>query len=342
MKKLIIAFLFISLGLFLTGCRTKEVEVPLIIYDYDDLYMQQFEELIYDNKNYNSYRFESYDSKNSQIIQNDIINDVFLDNPRVIIVNPVDRLGVYPIIEKAKEKDVPIIFINREPLKEDMYSYDQLFYVGAKPEQSAIFQADIIIDLFGGNSYYLNELDKNNDNNIQCVILKGEPGHQDAEIRTERVVQELTDRGFHIDILIIEEAYFSQEIAKEKMTDLLVEFGNTIELVISNNDAMAIGAIEVLKEEGYFVDENDNGVIDRDTETWMPVVGIDGLPIALELIDQGYLSGTVLNDSKSMALAINELTNALVTGEKLSDIMSDLEDDKYIWIDYKKYTPNDK
>ncbi|MGD9761367.1 MAG: galactose ABC transporter substrate-binding protein [Candidatus Izemoplasmatales bacterium] len=335
MKKFLILFISIML-LSLAGCGDKDYEIPLIIYDSEDLYMQDFEDLIYLNDDYAEFHFTSYDSKNSQIIQNEIVGDVFLNESNVIVVNPVDRLGVYPIIAKAKENDISIIFINREPIKEDLLLYDKLYYVGAKPEQSAEYQADIIIDLFGGNPDSLNEFDLNEDNIIQCVILKGEPGHQDAEIRTENVIEELLTAGFEVEILTVEEAYFSQDLASQKMRDLIPLYGESMEVVIANNDAMAIGAINVLIEEEYFIDENLDGIIDRATETWFPVVGIDGLPIAVELIEQGYLYGTVLNDSETMAQAINELAFLLVSGLDISDFSFVIEDNKYIWIDYKK------
>jgi methyl-galactoside transport system substrate-binding protein len=326
-----IVFLFL-----LSGCKTNEQEVPLIIYDFEDLYMQDFKNVIYEENTYDSFTYKSYDSKNSQIIQNDAVNEVLEYGSNVMIINAVDRLGVYPLIEKAHEQGVSIIFINREPLKEDLLIYENLYYVGAKPEQSAIYQAEIVMDLFGGNSANLNELDKNGDNIIQCVLLKGEPGHQDAEIRTQKVIEELLSSGFSVEILSTEEAYFSQSIAYSKMKDFLEVDGNEVEVVISNNDAMAIGAIEALKEGEYFEDNNFDGVIDRETEIWIPVIGIDGLPIALDLIEQGYLYGTVFNDSESMAKAINELTFILLNDKDIKSFSYLITDDRYVWIDYKK------
>lgn len=324
------------------GCKQTTTDIALVIYDYSDLYMQDFRELIYDNNDQSLYQFVSYDSQNSQIIQNEIINNIFEQDPSLIIINPVDRLGVYPIIEKAKRNGIAIIFINREPLAEDLEMYDRLYYVGAKPEQSAMYQAEIIIDLFGGDPTDLNEYDRNNDGTIQCILLKGQPGHQDAEIRTDQVIQELEDNGFILDLLSIEEAYFSQQMATEQMTGMIAQHGSAIELVIANNDAMAIGAINALVENGLIEDTDNDGQIDHSIEPWIPVVGIDGLPIALESIDNGFLAGTVINDSNTMAKAINELAAAVLNGtpENLTTFV--LEDGMYIWIDYQTYTPGDE
>lgn len=339
-KKLLslLLVLLVSIGLF--GCQNTEIDIALVIYDYKDLYMQDFEQLIYDANDSNVYTLTSYDSQNSQIIQNDIINNILEERPKLIIINPVDRLGVYPIIEKAREYGVAIVFINREPVAGDLLIYKELYYVGAKPEQSAIYQADIIMELFGENPNSLNEYDLNQDGKIQTIILKGQPGHQDAEIRTDRVLLELEENGYQVDILQIQDAFFSHELAYEKMIDLIATYGTDIELVIANNDAMALGAIEALIEHELILDSNENDMIDVD-EPWIPVVGIDGLPIALNYIDTGYLAGTVINDSQTMAEAIHALVTAIVEGQLDDFDEFTIVDDTYIWIDYKTYTPTE-
>jgi methyl-galactoside transport system substrate-binding protein len=101
---------------------------------------------------------------------------------------------------------------------------------------------------------------------------------------------------------------------------------------------MAIGAINTLVEEGYFVDTNSNGVIERETELWLPVIGIDGLPQSIDLIDRGYLYGTVINDSDSMAEVLVQLTKAILSGQDVNDIGYELTDGIYFWVDYQKYT----
>jgi methyl-galactoside transport system substrate-binding protein len=290
------------------------------------------------DSNTSNLTITSFDSKNSQIIQNEIIEDALSKKYPLLIVNPVDRLGVYPIIEKAKQLDTPIIFINREPLKEDLDRWDKVYYVGAKAAQSAELQAEIVMDLFGGNPTQLNEFDLNHDNKIQMIILKGEPGHQDAEIRTDHVISVLANAGYELEVLSITDAYFSKDIAYEEMYDLLDDYKNEVEVIVSNNDAMAIGAVNALKEEGLFEDSNNDGIIDRNTEKWFPVVGIDGIPSAIDLIESGYLYGTVINDSQAMADAINDLMDAIINNKDINSLPYNVENGCYIWIDYKKYT----
>jgi methyl-galactoside transport system substrate-binding protein len=327
---------FILFAFILLGCEVKKFEIPLLIYDMQDAYMFDFEEKI-QKATEDVFVLTTVDGQNSQIIQNEDIDKWINKKVPLLIINPVDRLSVYSIIEKAKKNGTKVIFFNREPLAQDMALYDSVYYVGADASESAKIQAQIIMELFGNDSQ-LNNFDKNGDGIIQAVILKGEQGHQDAEARTKVVVETLLDAGYKVEVLDISIANFDRQSAKTAMDGLIATHGQNIEVVISNNDAMALGAIESLTEKGYFIDTDKNGKIDRDSEVWMPVVGIDGLDIAMEQIDSGYLYGTVFNDSQNMAEAIAELANLLINGEDVSNLSFTITNGKYIWISYKKIT----
>lgn len=320
----------------LMGCEVKKFEVPLLIYDMQDAYMFDFEQKIQQAKD-DAFILTTVDGQNSQIIQNEDIDKWINAKVPLLIINPVDRLSVYSIIEKAKKSGTKIIFFNREPLAQDMALYDSVYYVGADAAESARIQAEIIMELFG-NDPQLNKFDKNGDGIIQAVILKGEQGHQDAEARTKVVVETLIQAGYIVEVLDISIANFDRQTGKTAMDGLIATHGQNIEVVISNNDAMALGAIESLMEKGYFIDTDKNGKIDRDSEVWIPVVGIDGLDFATEQIDAGYLYGTVFNDSQNMAEAIVELANLLINGEDVSNLSFTITNGKYIWISYKKIT----
>ncbi len=275
-----------------------------------------------------------------KLIQNEQIDQQMKEND-VLIINPVDRLSVFSIIEKAKTYQNKIIFFNRQPLESDMQLYDQVYYVGADAVQSAVLQASLIMDLFG-NPNDLNNYDLNQDNVIQAVILKGEQGHQDAEARTEYVISSLNDAKYKIEVLDIGIANWEYESAQQLMEDWMTHYADQIELVISNNDVMALGALDYLKEIKRIDDTNLDGLIDRNTEPWLPVVGIDGLDAAIESMKQGYLYGTIRNDSIAMAGAIIELAIALENGTDLSSLSTPLTQGKYIWVNYQKLSLEDE
>ncbi|NQT59696.1 MAG: galactose ABC transporter substrate-binding protein [Bacteroidetes bacterium] len=321
------------------GCSQQEKQTALILYNENDPFIYTFARQLEDlTSGIPNYQLETLDSQNSQILQNEQIEEMAAKGRDLLIINPVDRLGAYSLVKKMKDQEMPIIFFNREPLIEDLKLWEKAYYVGARAEQSGQLQAELIMELFGSDPDHLNRYDRNGDNIIQAVILKGEQGHQDAEIRTVEVVRAFQERGFNLEILITEVANWNQVQAFEKMEQILKTYGGDMEVLLSNNDAMAIGALDRIRQEEVFSDTNGNSRIDPLDDDWLPVVGIDGLAEAVEEIEQGYLYGTVLNDSLTQAKAIVELSEYILGKKALDQMSFEIIDDKYIWIDYKVFT----
>ena len=221
-----------------------------------------------------------------------------------------------------------IVFINREPEEADMNSYDKVWYVGAKAEQSGTQSGQIIADYFEANP----EADKNGDGVIQYVMLQGEPGHQDATLRTEYSIKAIEEAGFKTEKLAADTAMWDKAKATDLMKSFLTGQGvDKIEAVIANNDDMALGAIEALKAEGY-----NTG----DPAKFIPVVGVDATAPALEAMKDGSLLGTVLNDAVNQGTATINVANAVMDGKEVNEanVGYPVTDGKYIWIDYVKVT----
>jgi methyl-galactoside transport system substrate-binding protein len=325
------------LFLLFTACDNGEKKVSLFLYNEEDLFVREFSRQIISLAG-ELVDLKSFDALNSQILQNETIENQINEGCDLALINPVDRLGAYSIIKRLKNEDIPVIFFNREPLLKDLLLWDKTWYVGARAEQSGQMQADLVMELFGNDPENLNEYDRNRDGRIQTIILKGEQGHQDAEIRTSEVVLSFRLKGFDLDILATEVANWDRDESYEKMGDLIKTFESQIELVLSNNDAMALGAINRMRQSGLFVDSNENGRVDRYDEGWIPVLGIDGIDQAVEQIQEGYLYGTVLNDSATMARAMMELGDAILFEKSLNELSFTIEEGKYIWIDYQVFT----
>ena len=323
------------LSVVLSSCTASYDDVPVVIYNGEDPYITGFQSKIVKNSE-GKFTVRMYDSQNSQLLQNELINDLLEQNPKVLVINPVDRLGAYTIIEKAKAANVPVVFFNREPLEEDLSVWNYAFYVGTFAEGSAIIQSEMVVELFG-NANNLSDLDKNNDGKIQIVLLKGEQGHQDAEKRTTVIIQELERYGYDIELLSLEVCDWNREIANEFMLDFIPDHGDSIELVISNNDAMALGAIDAMKELELFKDLNEDGFYDMDNDDWIPVIGIDGLTEAIPYLEEGTMYGTVLNDADLQAQAIIELVDAIINGEDPNSINFEIIDNNYIWVEYTRF-----
>ena len=315
----------IILVLFLMGCQPAIQQVPVLYYDMKDAYIADFKERL---SSIESEPLVHIDGGNRVNNQNEQFTD-WIATSSVLVVNPVDRLSVLPMILKANQLNKTLIFFNREPLDEDFSKALDAYYVGADPYQSALLQTQLVDELI--NSQRNQQLDRNEDGLIQLVILKGEQGHQDAESRTRGVIETLLSKGYQLDILEVRVANFDRSQAYKATLDLM-DIYPTMELIISNNDAMALGAIDALVEMNWIQDANQNNVIDED-EPWFPVIGIDGLPEAIESMQKGYLFGTVKNDSEAMAEAIVQLID-IVLDKTTWDTLTYTIKDRKIYIDY--------
>lgn len=307
--------------LALFGCQTRVLEIPVLFYDVRDEYIYDFKQRLMAIE---TTPIIHLDGRNSVTIQNQQFT-FLIDQHPILVVNPVDRLSVLPMILKANQKNRTLIFFNREPLFEDFIRANSAFYIGADARQSAQLQVELI------NQIPFEQLDRNKDGILQIIILKGEQGHQDAEIRTRGVIETLLESEYKIEVLEIRIANFDREQATKATTELIAMFPH-MELIISNNDAMALGAIDALVKANWIVDTNNDGVI-SDIEPWFPVIGIDGLPEAIESMHRGFLFGTVKNDSDSMAQAMVTLIDFLLNGKTLDTFPFIIENRK-IYIDY--------
>jgi len=114
---------------------------------------------------------------------------------------------------------------------------------------------------------------------------------------------------------------------QEKMAAFLTSTDN-IEVVIANNDDMALGAIEALKAAGYFGADGK----------YMPVVGVDATSPAIEAVKDGTMLGTVLNDSVNQGTASVNVAVAAAQGKEITSdsIGYEMTGTQYVWIPYVK------
>ncbi len=235
-------------------------------------------------------------AKLDQNYQNTLVDRMLQQNYDVLCVNMVDRTMSSAVISKCKAANVPVVFFNREPVAEDMASWDRLYYVGTSAVDSAYQQGQMLLDLLNKD---FAAVDKNQDGKIQYVMLEGEPGHQDTLYRTDYSVAVLTDAGIQMEKLVSDTAEWDLTSAYNKMGSWLEKFGSKIEVVLANNDDMALGAIKALEQQSG-----------EDKATAF-VFGIDATPVGVAAVNKGSLYGTVVNDAVEQAAAMVDIAIAL-------------------------------
>ncbi|MEE0809647.1 galactose ABC transporter substrate-binding protein [Blautia sp.] len=330
-KKIAAGMLCCMCILGVNGCgqadsdNSQNVYVGVTYYDQSDIFLNElldcFKKEIQD--------LESEEKKisvtiqgagGSQRTQDDQVKELIDGGCNVLCVNLVDRTDPSEIIDLAREKQVPIIFFNREPVAEDMAQWEQLYYVGAKAEESGTMQGEMAAEAIKANP----QVDRNKDGKIQYVVLEGEPGHQDTIIRTENAVEALKAGEIELEKLSYGLANWNRAQAENRMSQMISQYQTKIELVLANNDEMALGAMDAYEKLNY-------------TESTLPLFfGIDGTKVGLEAVRDSRLSGTVYNDKEGQAKAMAKLAEALVTGDGTENM--DFENGKYVYLPYEKVT----
>jgi methyl-galactoside transport system substrate-binding protein len=297
-------------------------DIGVAIYKYDDTFMSYTRNAIEANAK-GKANLTTVDCLNAQPTQNDYVDQFISKQMKAIAINPVDRTAAGTLIDKAQAANIPVVFFNREPSPEDMAKWDRVYYVGAKAEESGAMQGQILAEYWKANP----AADKNGDGRIQYIMIKGEPGHQDAELRTEYSVKAILDAGIQVDLLAVDIAMWDRPRAVEKMDAFYARYGDRIEAVLCNNDDMALGVIESLRKAGFFTGDK-----------YLPVVGVDATAPALQALSEGALLGTVLNDAQNQGKATFDIAYALATGADVTATEWAITDGKYIWVPYQKVT----
>ena len=329
-----IIVIFTAVSFVLSGCskttpsESKRIKIAVLTYDeYDTLidgmtrYMTKWCRQK-EKEDGTRITLDIVGAKKSQLTQNDQVEKFISGNYDVLCVNLVDRTDATVIIDKAMASDTPVIFFNRQPVEEDLSRWDKLYYVGAPSRQSGELQAKIIIDALSDEKEF-STIDANGNDTIQYVILEGEAGHQDTMVRTNVCVNELINAGFSLEKLGDEYANWDRDQARTKMHELIDRYPFQIEMVIANNDDMALGAIDAIEESDYPLDPF--------------VVGINGTEDALEAIRTMKLDGSVYNDFKGQSEVIMEMAYALAKNEPFPDSI-ELTFDKYVFRPYSIIT----
>jgi len=212
------------------------------------------------------------------------------------------------ITQKAKDADIPVVYINREPSAEDMAAWDMITYVGADARQSGTYQGEIIANLDDGG-------DADGDGVVRYVMIMGDPENVDAQYRTEFSIKALVDAGIEVEKLFEQRGDWEQARGQELAATALAQHGAKVDVIFCNNDGMALGAYQAIVAAGRTVGED------------IYLVGVDALDEAVEMVNDGRMTGTVLNDHIGQSHSAVDAAIKYLNGQT---------NDTYIWVNYQK------
>ena len=273
MKKIICVLLvLVSLAFCLTACGDKgDGEISVFYYTYSDTYISTVRASMDKMLKSAGLEYNNYDANSNQTTQTEQIDTAIAKGSRLLVVNIVDTGSddaAKTVISKAKAAGIPVIFFNRSVSEQVISSYDKCVFIGTDYEQAGHMQGELI-----GNYLLKNysAYDLNGDGKISYVMFKGQQGNAEAEARTKYGVEdadrllsaagkqklEFYDAKNSAKYLVDQGGNWSAQAANDYMKTILSAYsekgGNMIELVIANNDEMALGAIAALQEIGFLL-----------------------------------------------------------------------------------------
>ena len=291
------------------GVDVDNAKIGISIYQFTDnfmtLYRTELVRYLTEDLGFNPDNVIVQDGKNDQAEQTNQINNFITDQVDVMILNLVQSSSAPQVTDMCNEAGIPVVYINRQPdeTESDRWASDGLkaTYIGADARQSGTFQGEEILETE-------NKGDINGDGKVSYIMVQGDPENIDAQYRTEYSIKALTDAGVEVDELLLQRGDWDQAKGQQIVQDALTQYGDDVEVVFCNNDAMALGALQAIQAAGRTIGKD------------IYLVGVDALTDAVQNIVDGNFTGTVFNDYFGQAQGAANLAVKFLKGEEVDPV----------------------
>ena len=351
MKKVLALVLALTMVLGMGSVALAEGNAQVFWYTMSDTYLASVRTALNAKLDEAGITYVDQDGNATQTTQTDQITTAIATGTDLLAVNIVETGAdgiAQNVVDQAKAAGIPLLFFNRSVSEDVVKSYDKCCFVGTNYEQAGIMQGDMIGDYLLAN---YDAYDLNGDGVISYVMFKGQEDNQEAIARTKygqenadaklvaagKPALKFYDESNAQKYLVDQAGTWSRQVAQDYMTTILAQYnmdaGNMVELVIANNDEMALGAMQALQQAGY---NNGEGKT-------IPVFGVDATDSAKQLINEGKMTGTIKQDAEGMAEAIATIAANMIAGKDMYEGLNEnftVENDWKVVIPYAVYTGN--
>jgi inositol transport system substrate-binding protein len=291
-KKVLILGLALMMLLSFVGCSgsggSDKVKIGVSIANFDDTFLTYMMDGMkaYAEEHSDKIEISFVDAKEDVAKQVDQVDNFIVQQMDAIIVVPVDTSATDPITEAATKEGIKLVYVNRKPadLPEGTY------YVGSEEIVAGRLQMEFLAEQLGGEG--------------QIAILMGKLDNEGALLRTEGN-KEIAANFPGIEIVDEQTGLWQRNEGMMKTEDWLNRFGADLKAIASNNDDMALGAIQALKDAG------------RED---ILVVGVDATPDGLQALEAGDLAATVFQDASGQGGGAVEVAFNAVKGTQSDQI----------------------
>jgi ribose transport system substrate-binding protein len=238
-------------------------------------------------------KFVSADGQDDIVKQANSIEDLTGSGVNVLIINPLDHKAMVPAINAAEKSGIPVFIVD---------SY-------VDPEANYI---TMVLANNQGNGELVGEWVVNNlgKTKVRAALISGSQGNPVGKEKRLGFIRgfseaELRTQG-SVDLTIVAQGWgnWTNNGGLKAMEDILVAHPD-INLLVAENDAMAMGALKAINEAG-----KAGGIL---------IAAFDGQKEAYELIKEGKYGATALNSPGELARLVVEAMVRYLSGQKRID-----------------------
>lgn len=304
MKKYLAAFLAMAMAATaLTGCGGGEqaaegeasgdtYKVAYVARAQSDSFAAWLaNEMVAAAEQYPDIELTVFDGQADDAKENSAIENAIANGFDAVIVQPNNGEAQRPYVEQVVAAGLVAITTNSR-----IEGIEGASSVDADPYNQAKVNAELALEQIPENA--------------KVVVLKGPSGNFHADERWKAWQAEFFDKRPDVTIVGEDFANWNKDEAMALMEDWTIAHGD-IDAVVSMNDNMAAGALEVVKGNEMYDD--------------MLVYGVDGTAEACLLIEEGRMTSTCLQSAIDLAALNLETVHKLLTGEE-TQIDTDIEE----------------
>ena len=275
------------------------VKVGVSIANFDDTFLTYMMDGMkaYAKAHPNDVQLTFTDAKEDMAKQLDQVENFIVQKKDAIIIVPVDTSATAPMTKNIVGKGIKAVYVNRNPGNLP----DGAYYVGSEEIVAGRLQMEFLGEKLKGKG--------------NVAILMGKLDNEGALKRTAGNEEVQKNKYPGIKILDKQTGQWQRNEGLAKTEDWLNRFGKDLNAILANNDDMALGAIQALKDK---------------KRTDIIVVGVDATPDALTSVSKGELAATVFQDAAGQGGGGVEVAMKAAKGEKVA---------KETWIPFKLVTP---
>lgn len=264
------------------------------------------------------YKLTAQDAQNDAQKQIQFVETAKNGGDVAVIVNPVDSDAAQSVVDAAG--GMPLVFVNRPPTDLNVLSAENVAFVGSNEDTSGYFQGEYLAEYFKAEGK----------TEIKYILLQGILGQVSQIKRCAGVLQALEDAGIKATPVVELAAEYDRAKAIDKISPVLTS-GQEFDCIISNNDAMACGAIEACQSAGIEID--------------FPIVGIDCTKDGAAAVQAGTLAMTVFQDPEGQGIGAVKACTNLIAGNPINegtdyelDSAGQPYSDSIIWVPFEPVT----